>query len=306
MILRIAVLSATLLLGVALIASASRTEAVPARESLKQFPMSVDGWRGLDEPDFAPDILAVLGVDEYVNRSYRSSAGTVGLYVGFYESQRQGDTMHSPMNCLPGAGWEPVSSEHLDIPVVSQGAPRTISVNYYVIEKGLNRHVVLYWYQSHGRVVANEYRSRVLMVLDAMKLNRTDAALVRVVSAVITEGGSTQDQASQVTVEFVNGRYEVVFDKNTPIALTLSGESGELAVDGTIEGTYQGTGADMTFTIGSVKGSAEVRYEGMSHTLPFDQVASQLGMDGAGSATCEGDKLTLKVGKTTFEMVRAA
>ena len=183
---------------------------MPARESLKQFPMAVDEWRGLDEPDFAPDILAVLGVDEYVNRSYQSSAGTVGLYVGFYESQRQGDTMHSPMNCLPGAGWEPVSSEHLDIPVISQGAPRTISVNYYLIEKGLNRHVVLYWYQSHGRVVANEYRSRVLMVLDAMKLNRTDAALVRVVSPVITQGGSTQDHASQVTVEFVKKTFPLL------------------------------------------------------------------------------------------------
>jgi hypothetical protein len=125
-------------------------------------------------------------------------------------------------------------------------------------------------------------------------------------SAVGKNGTVGEGKGGDVAVEFVNGRYEVVFDKNTPIALTLSGEAGELAVDGTIEGTYQGTGADMTFTIGSVKGSAEVRYEGMSHTLPFDQVASQLGMDGAGSATCEGDKLTLKIGKTTFEMVRAA
>src|SRR5687767_13276567 len=98
MILRIAVLSATLLLGVALIASASRTETVPARESLRQFPMTIGGWRGQDEPDFDPRILEVLGVDEYVNRRYLSSAGPVGFYVGFYESQRQGDTIHSPMN----------------------------------------------------------------------------------------------------------------------------------------------------------------------------------------------------------------
>jgi EpsI family protein len=210
MILRIAVLSSTLLLGVALIASASRTEAVPARESLKRFPMVVDEWRGLDEPDFAPDILAVLGVDEYVNRRYRSAAGDLGLYIGFYESQRQGDTIHSPMNCLPGAGWQPVSSEHVDIPVISQGAPRTISVNYYLIEKGLNRHVVLYWYQSHGRVVANEYRSKVLMVLDAMRLNRTDAALVRVVSPVITQGGITQEDATRLTVEFVQKSFPLL------------------------------------------------------------------------------------------------
>lgn len=210
MILRIAVLSATLLLGVAFIASASRTEAIPARESLKRFPLLFDDWRGEELPEFGEEILAVLGVDEYVNRRYLSAAGAIGLYVGFYESQRQGDTIHSPMNCLPGAGWEPVSADSMDIPVTSQGAARTINVNYYVIEKGLDRHVVLYWYQSHGRVIASEYRSKVFMVLDAMRLNRTDAALVRVVSPVIRQGYTTQEEASRLAVEFVKDSFPLL------------------------------------------------------------------------------------------------
>ena len=210
MIRRIAVLCVTLLLGVAFIASASRTETVPARESLRNLPLIIDDWRGRDEADFDQRILDVLGVDEYVNRRYFSAAGPVGLYVGFYESQRQGDTIHSPMNCLPGAGWEPISSDSIEIPVMSQGAPRTISVNYYLIEKGLDRHVVLYWYQSHGRVIASEYRSKIFMVYDAMRLNRTDAALVRVVSPIIRQGYTTQEEASRAAVEFVKDSFPLL------------------------------------------------------------------------------------------------
>jgi EpsI family protein len=114
------------------------------------------------------------------------------------------------MNCLPGAGWEPVSSDSIDIAVTSQGAPRIITVNYYLIEKGLDRHVVLYWYQSHGRVVASEYRSKVLMVYDAMRLNRTDAALVRVVSPIIRQGYTTQEEASRLAVEFVKESFPLL------------------------------------------------------------------------------------------------
>jgi EpsI family protein len=210
MIPRITILSAALLLSVALVATASRTEAVPARVSLKLFPMTVGDWRGQDQPEFSPEILAVLGADEYLNRAYVSAAGRIGLYVGFYESQRQGDTIHSPMNCLPGAGWQPVSSDYIEIPVTSRGTPRRISVNYYVIEKGLDRHVVLYWYQSHDRVIANEYRSKIFMVLDAVRLNRTDAALVRVVSPGIGPGRSTHDAASSVAVDFVKQTFPLL------------------------------------------------------------------------------------------------
>jgi EpsI family protein len=211
MIRRILLLSAVLLLGVALVATASRTETVPARESLAGFPLTIGEWRGLDEPEFSPDILAVLGVDEYINRVYRTSAGRVGLYVGFYGTQRQGDTIHSPMNCLPGAGWEPTSKASLEIPVASRGASdRTITVNRYVIEKGLDRHVVLYWYQSHGRVIANEYQSKILMVLDAVRLNRTDAALVRVISPGIGPGGMAEDAASDLTVDFVKKTFPIL------------------------------------------------------------------------------------------------
>ena len=96
--------------------------------------------------------------------------------------------MHSPLNCLPGAGWLPVRQDRTTIQVRTSGTTRDIEVNNFVIEKGLDRQAVLYWYQSHGRVVASEYWGKVYTVLDAMRHNRTDGSLVRVVVPVAGPG----------------------------------------------------------------------------------------------------------------------
>jgi EpsI family protein len=115
------------------------------------------------------------------------------------------------MNCLPAAGWEPVVKDYIDVPVISsEGVGQTISINRYVIEKGLSRSVVLYWYQSHGRVIANEYQSKILMVIDAVRLNRTDAALVRVVSPILGPGVEAEHAASQLAVDFVKTTFPLL------------------------------------------------------------------------------------------------
>jgi len=201
-----------MLLGAVCILTASKTEQVPARKSLGQFPYEFGQWEGRRGENLSSEILDVLGVDDYINRVYASSGNTVaGLYIGYYQSQRQGDTMHSPMNCLPGAGWEPVSRTYLPVSVVSgAGTQATIVVNRYLIQKGLDKQVVLYWYQSHGRVVANEYRSKVLMVYDAVRLNRTDAALVRVISPSIGAGGEAA--ATGNAVAFVQTIFPMLSD----------------------------------------------------------------------------------------------
>jgi EpsI family protein len=196
------------------VAVASETEPTPIRESFVSFPMQLGQWRGSASENFSKEILDVLGVDEYLNRTYRTDKAIVGLYVGYYQSQRQGDAIHSPLNCLPGAGWEPISRTYLPVTVeTSPGGPtREISINRYLIRKGLETQVVLYWYQSQGRVVANEYASKVYMVWDAIRSNRTDAAMVRVVAPVLRQGASDAD-AERASVEFVKtifpllGRY---------------------------------------------------------------------------------------------------
>ena len=83
----------------------------------------------------------------------------MGLYVGYYASQRQGQTMHSPMNCMPGSGWEPLRRDRVKVEVQGsqEPGPRFAEINYVVVQKGLDRMLVFYWYQAHGRVIASEY-----------------------------------------------------------------------------------------------------------------------------------------------------
>jgi EpsI family protein len=179
-------------------------EEVPSRQPLADLPVRIGDWQAEAAPPFANDVLQMLGVDEYVNRIYAAPAeGAVALYIGYYRSQRQGDTIHSPLNCLPGAGWEPISTTRIDIPVTGH-APLT--VNRFVIEKGLDRQVVLYWYQSHGRVTASEYWSKIFMVYDGVRLNRSDAAMVRVISPILPDAGGER-QAEDRTRAFTQALF---------------------------------------------------------------------------------------------------
>jgi EpsI family protein len=191
----------------------SAFEPVPTRVPLTEFPMQLDRWQGARGEDFEKSVLDVLGVDDYINRIYRAqNGGPIGLYVGYYRSQRAGDTIHSPMNCLPGSGWTPISSGRMVVPVdqreLSTAADRhaassSAEINRYLIQKNGETMLVLYWYQSHGRIVASEYWSKIYMVLDAIRLNRTDAALVRVVIPVPHGDSGSEERADAVGREFV-------------------------------------------------------------------------------------------------------
>ena len=100
-----------MLIGAGLYTSTAPSEARVERADLAEFPSSIDGWQGIDLEPFDGDVVAKLGVDDYVNRVYSMpDRAPVALYIGYYDSQRQGDTIHSPQNCLPGAGWQPVES----------------------------------------------------------------------------------------------------------------------------------------------------------------------------------------------------
>lgn len=189
---RLIVLTCCFLGAAALGARARRPEIVPPRAPLTDMPSQLGVWTGQEAPPFADDVLATLGVDEYINRVYtRADGAAVALYVGYYGSQRQGDSIHSPLNCLPGAGWQEVSRTPLS--VAAAGTVGSATINRLIVEKGLDRQVVLYWYQSHGRIVASEYRSKAYLVLDAIRRNRSDAALVRVVSPVLTTDRAAAD-----------------------------------------------------------------------------------------------------------------
>lgn len=186
------------------IGEATTTESVAIREPLTRMSLQVGKWQGQPAEEFSGQILAKIGVDEYLSRFYSNPGhAQVHLYVGYYASQRQGDTIHSPKNCLPGAGWLPVKSDRIVIAVAGRDP---IEVNQYVIQKGLEKQVVLYWYQSHGRVIASEYWAKIYLVLDAIRMNRTDGALVRVISPVL----DSEKTAEQHAVDFIGGLFPLL------------------------------------------------------------------------------------------------
>jgi EpsI family protein len=191
---RVLIVVAVLLGAAAAVAAANRPEQPVARKTFAEFPLEVADWSGKQEPPFTDEILKVLGVDDYLVRAYFAAppdrAG-VGLYIGYWGSQRQGDTIHSPLNCLPGSGWEPVSQSTVALPSFGDGTGPAPLANRYVVQKGLDKQYVLYWYQSHGRVVASEYWSKFFLVADAVRLNRTDGAIVRIIVAIDQSGDET-------------------------------------------------------------------------------------------------------------------
>jgi EpsI family protein len=163
------------------IGRASQTEIAIPRERFSVFPMTISNWKGRPDPPLAQHVLDVLGVDDYMSRTYSAANGDVAnLYMGFYQNQREGDTIHSPLNCLPGSGWQPLEKQRVQLR--TPNGP--VTVNELVIEKGLDHQLVLYWYQAHGRVVASEYWGKTYLVLDALRLNRTDGSMIRVIAGL--------------------------------------------------------------------------------------------------------------------------
>lgn len=172
-------------------------ETVAPHMDVALFPREINGWRGSDVT-LSSEELAVLGPGQFLLRDYdRASNPTVTLFLAYYPSQKSGDTMHSPKNCLPGAGWTQTKSEAVTFPGRT-GSP--ITATRYLVAQGPDRMLVLYWFQAHGHTVANEYWAKWFLVRDSILLNRTDGALVRVSTSI--ENGETEDQADRRTIGF--------------------------------------------------------------------------------------------------------
>jgi EpsI family protein len=169
---------------------------LPSRQPLSEMPQTIGPWSSRDEPMDA-ETLAVLGQGDFLNRVYQgtpvrtpvtgapftSGVLPVGLFIGYFPTQRTGQSIHSPQHCLPGAGWTFESSDYTDLTDING---KTYKVGEYVINNGESRQFVIYWYQAHGRSIANEYKAKAYMVADAIRTNRTDGALVRVITPVLS------------------------------------------------------------------------------------------------------------------------
>lgn len=178
--LRFAVLfSVILVVGVLVNAWAYLGEAHIERKQLKDFPVQLGEWRKT-KPDQTIDepTMKVLRATDYLLRDYQRPDGQLAnFYVGYYASQRDGASYHSPLNCLPGSGWT-LSSP--DTVTISLPDGRSFAANKFVIRNGDSKNLMIYWYQGRGRAVASEYWGKVYTVIDSVRLRRSDGALVRV------------------------------------------------------------------------------------------------------------------------------
>jgi len=180
-------------------------EVVPIRKSLDGFPNDVSDWRGQGGIIFDPATLNVLKPKDYVMRRYRDPVGRdVWLFIAYWDSQRKGAQPHSPKNCLPGAGWEPLESSRMTVPLPHPLTP--IIVNRYLIQKDRDQLLVFYWYQSQGKAIAGEVAAKLQTVRNSIVRHRTDGSLVRVSSPIY---GSVQ-QTSDLLVAYIQAIYPVL------------------------------------------------------------------------------------------------
>jgi EpsI family protein len=175
-------IAALLLAGAALLLHArGNADFIPKSAPLSQVPQMIGGWIGSDI-EIDRETLDVLGAGDFLSRAYNQQGQRpIDLFIGYFPTQRTGVTIHSPKNCLPGAGWSFESSQYVD-PTDATG--KSHRVGEYIISNGDDRQFVIYWYQAHGRSIANEYMAKVYMVADSLRFNRTDGALVRVITPI--------------------------------------------------------------------------------------------------------------------------
>jgi EpsI family protein len=192
------ILTVLLIAQGALFYGLSRGEPGILSRALPAFPDQIRDWRRLRETPLDNDLKTTLRADDYLARDYAGpNGGIVNLFVAFFKTQRAGQTPHSPKNCLPGSGWVWGVSDMIAVPIAGRGP---IEVNRYIVSRGQDKAVVLYWYQSRDRVVASEFRAAAFTAWDALRYNHTDTALVRV---VVPTADNREGAATRSGVEFV-------------------------------------------------------------------------------------------------------
>lgn len=184
-------------LGCLLIFGERQQHAAPLAQPLRAIPLALAGHPGHERQMTEAERQAV-GVSDYVFRIFGAdSLAAFSVYIGYYESQATGKTIHSPRNCLPGAGWQPVESGTASLAV----GDREVTVNRYLLANGPSQALVYYWYQGRGRVAHNEYLVKWDLLRDAITSGRSEEALVRIVVPVPAAPGFTVESWRQRVAE---------------------------------------------------------------------------------------------------------
>lgn len=174
----------TALLSIGYLASPKAEQILPDRDTFAMFPRNLDGWSGELRP-FNAGIETALGADDYINAHYRRAGETehVSFFVGYFEKQSEGSAIHSPEVCIPGTGWEMFDFATTTVQM-QDTVYGTFEANRAIIQKGLNKQLVYYWFEQRGQRMTNDYWAKASVVYDSFALGRTDGALVRYITPI--------------------------------------------------------------------------------------------------------------------------
>ena len=194
------VTAALILQGIVFYAVALRAENTPTVSPLDGFPTNVAGWQMYKDVKIEQETLDVLKADDTLNRVYINPArdASTFLFIAFFKTQRYGQSPHSPKNCLPGNGYEPIESGVMTVAIPGRSEP--VQVNRYLTARGDEKSVTLYWYQSHDRIIAGEFAARFWLIADSIRFHRSDTSLVKIVVPV-RDGDA--DAATRTAVDFM-------------------------------------------------------------------------------------------------------
>jgi EpsI family protein len=190
-----------LLVQIGLFYAVPKSEYIPHPPPLGQFQRDVGEWRMAQELELDSETQSFLKADDTISRSYLSNAGPLTLFVAFFKSQRGGVTPHSPKVCLPGNGWVPVGARTISISL--PGEPQPVPVNRYIVRHGENESLVLYWYATSHRVVADEYLAKLYLMYEGLRYRRSDEAIYRVIVPIL----KGEESAEANGVRFVQAFY---------------------------------------------------------------------------------------------------
>lgn len=165
------------------------SEDQPLKRSLSEFPTKIAQWQGT-KSRFDDKVYEVLGVDDSILLSYQNEKrDNIQLYIGYYESQREGDIIHSPRNCMPGSGWNIVEDSLLTLDSKNQnGEP--VKIIQLKLQNGKKSQLAFYWFHSRGRVIHSEYTQKIYLVWDSITKHRTDGAFIRLLSPISDQNES--------------------------------------------------------------------------------------------------------------------
>jgi EpsI family protein len=171
--------AAALAAGCLMVFGMREQQRVQPRAAMNSIALEAPGYPRVKDIPIDTIEQRIAGMDQFLNRSFQKDSLDLGfsVYVGYYTYQQQGKAIHSPKNCLPGAGWEPLESA----PRVVRVGDRDVTVNRYLLANKGAQALVYYWYQGRGRIEHDEYRVKWHLLRDAALYGRTEEALVRIV-----------------------------------------------------------------------------------------------------------------------------